>query len=498
VLLKNDGNLLPLVPAKVKTIAVFGPNAYPAQPVGGGSAGVRPFRATSVLEGIADDVGERATVTYAPGLPALSELADHTDFVTDASTAGKRGLTIERFVSDDLTGTPAEVGTEDHVNFGFEWPSYFGIPSKFRSVRWTGYYVAKTGGAYEAFIQGPGEDGAYRLFIDDRLVIDSWSSAVALVNQAVLDLAPGPHKVRLELRRTFGDPNVRLGIFSGASVVAPEVARLAAKADAAVIVVGFDPSSESEGADRSFRLPPGQDALIRAVLAANKNAIVVITSGGAVDMTGWIDRVPALLQAWYPGQEGGTALAQVLFGEVNPSGKLPVSFERRLDDNPAFKNYYPEPGAKRRVSYAEGVFVGYRHYDRSGTKPLFPFGFGLSYTTFGYSNLSVTPGTGDLAAPVKIAFDVTNTGSREGAEVCQVYIGDGHASAPRPVKELKGFTKVSLKPGETRHVVQTLDRRAFSYYDPQRRGWRAQPGAFAILVGGSSSSTPLQGVFTLR
>ena len=497
VLLRNEGTLLPLDKSKVKTVAVIGPDAYPGQPVGGGSAGVRPFQVVSFLEGIANTAGEAVKVTYSPGLPTLSDMADSTAFVTENSAAGKPGLKSDRFLSDDLTGKPAETVVETHVNFGYEWPSFFAVPSRFRSVRWTGYYVAKDAGKYEAFVQGPGEDGAYRLFVDDKLVVDNWSQVTALVNSAALDLSPGPHKVRLELRRTYGDPNVRLGIIHQASVVNPDVSTIASHADAVVVAVGFDSSSESEGADRTFHLPPGQDALIQAVLAANKNTIVVITSGGAVDMNAWIDRVPALLQSWYPGQEGGTALAQLLFGEISPSGKLPVSFERRFEDNAVYKSYYADPPESKKVKYTEGVFVGYRHFDKSSTKPLFPFAYGLSYTTFNYGHLSVTPQSGNLNEPVTVLFDVTNTGTREGAEVAQVYVGDAHAAVPRPIKELKGFAKVNLKPGETRRVMLTLDRRAFSYYDAQGKDWKAEPGEFSILVGGASDNTPLKGAFTL-
>jgi beta-glucosidase len=496
VLLKNDGNLLPLDKSKVKTLAIIGPDAYPGQPVGGGSAGVVPFHAMSFLEGVANYAGDGVKVTYSPGIPTLSDRADSTNFTTEVS-GGKPGLKFERFLKDDLSGNPAEEGIDTHVNFGFEWPSFYSIPSRFRSSRWTGYYVAKDAGTYDAFLQGPGEDGAYRLFVDDRLVVENWNRATALVNYATMDLAPGPHKIRLELRRYFGDPNLRLGIVNQASVVDPDVAATAGKADAVVVAVGFDPSSESEGADRTFRLPPGQDGLIQAVLAANQNVIVVVTSGGGVDMHAWVHRVPALLQSWYAGQEGGTALAQLLFGEVSPSGKLPVSFDRSFEENAVYKSYYADPTESKKVKYTEGVFVGYRHYDKSSTKPQFPFGYGLSYTTFRYSNLSVTPQSGNLSEVVSVSFDLTNTGTREGAEVAQLYVSDTHSTVPRPVKELKGFAKVNLKPGETRRVTLTLDRRAFSYYDAQKKDWQAQPGDFSLLVGGSSENAPLKGVFQL-
>jgi beta-glucosidase len=270
---------------------------------------------------------------------------------------------------------------------------------------------------------------------------------------------------------------------------------LASHADAVVLAVGFDASSEGESGDRTFHLPPGQDELINQIAAVNRNTIVVMTSGGGVDMTAWVDRVPALLQAWYPGQEGGTALAQLLFGEFNSSGRLPISMERRWEDNAVHDSYYPKDGEKK-VAYSEGVFVGYRHFDKSGIKPLFPFGFGLSYTTFAYKNLTVSPAAGDQ--PVTVAFDLTNTGTRAGAEVAQVYVGDRHAPVPRPAKELKGFEKVNLNPDETRHVQVKLDWRAFSYYDVKNRKWTVAPGDFDVYVARSAAQIELTGKVTLR
>jgi beta-glucosidase len=496
VLLKNDG-VLPLDRSTIRTIAVFGPDAYPTPPVGGGSAGVVPFHAVSFLEGLANSAGKSVTVTYSSGIPSLSEMADATELTT-AVSGGKPGLTSERFIADDLRGSLAETVVDAHLNFGFEWPSFYSIPSRFRSVRWTGFYVAKSAGKYEVFSQGPGEDGAYHVFIDDQLVLDNWLRATALVNHTPIELSAGPHKIRIELRRTFGDPNLRFGIVDPAAVVKPEVNVLASRADAVVVAVGFDGTSESEGSDRTFTLPPAQDALIAAALAANKKTVVVITSGGAVDMTSWIDHTPALLESWYPGQEAGTALADILFGEVNPSGKLPVTFDRTLEDSAVAHSYYADPPESKKVKYSEGVFVGYRHYDKAKSKPAFPFGYGLSYTTFKYSNLSVTPQAADLSSPVTVGFDVTNSGPRDGAEVAEVYVGDTHARVPRPVKELKGFSKVMLKPGETRHIQVSLDRRAFSYYDVDKKDWAATPGEFTILVGGSSDNTPLRGTFALK
>jgi beta-glucosidase len=293
-----------------------------------------------------------------------------------------------------------------------------------------------------------------------------------------------------------------MGIVRAGQFVSGNAKKMAASADVVVVAAGFDSESEAESADRTFRLPLGQDELIREMTATNKNTIVVMTSGGSVDMNSWIDRVPALVQAWYPGQEGGTALAEILFGDVNPSGRLPVTFERRWEDNPVHDSYYPEAGTKR-VVYKEGIFVGYRGYERAGTKPLFPFGFGLSYTTFKYSNLSIKPAgvagsNGDsFGLRYEVSFEVKNTGTREGADVAQVYLGGAQTKVPRPAKELKGFVKVSLRPGETKEVSVTLDSRSLSYYDVNAKQWRADPGVFNVLVGRSSAQIELQGKLTL-
>jgi beta-glucosidase len=492
VLLKNEGNLLPLDKTKIKTIAVIGPDAYPAVPVGGGSAAVNPFNAVSYLEGLAN-YPSKTRVLYDSGLPSLSEMAKQTRFVTESSGSAP-GLKVEYFASTDLSGAPNAKGTDKNLNYGDDNP----VPESLNSARWTGYYVAKEAGPYHVFIQSMGEQGGVRLYLDEKLVVDDWNRHPALLYDVPLNLTPGAHKVRVEACRTdsWNNPHLRLGIVAAASLVNPEARAIAASSDAVVVAVGFYRYSESEGSDRSFQLPIGQNELIEAMLAANKHVIIAVNAGGAVDMTAWINRTPALLQTWYPGQEGGTALAQILFGDFSPSGKLPVSFERRLEDNPTYPNYYPNDGDER-VKYNEGIFVGYRRYDKTGVKPLFPFGFGLSYTTFKFSGLAITPSSIAGDEPVTVSFSVTNTGNREGAEVAELYVSDHHANVPRPVKELKGFAKVNLKPGETQKVSITMDRRAFSYYDSKARQWRASPGEFGVMVGKSSAEIDLQGVLRL-
>lgn len=512
VLLKNESNLLPLSKTQTHSILVVGPDAFPGIPVGGGSAEVKPFNTVSYLEGLSAYLYPGTKVYYSQGIPTLSQLARETHFSTTAS-GSQPGLVEEAFSGDDLQGAPSETRTEPFIDFGPAdgWLPSIGrtsgppLPENAKSERWTGYFTPKAAGPYEFFVASTGEDGGYyRLSVDGKTVLDNWNDAYQLVGESTLTLDVKPHRVVLEHHgdsRWLGG-HLRLGVVDPSNVVLPEAKILAAKADAVVVAVGFDPETESEGADRTFALPPGQNALVGAMASANKKTIAVLTSGGNADMSAWLDSVPALIEAWYPGQEGGRALAEILVGDADPSGRLPVTFEREWDDNPVHDSYYPPPGSNR-VVYKEGVFVGYRGYEHDGIKPLYPFGFGLSYTKFNYSNLSILPiamkmPAGSNPGPrFEVSFDVRNSGAREGADVAQVYIGEPGAKIPRPPKELKGFSRVSLKPGETKHVSVVLDSRSFDYFDSNAKEWRADPTEYTVLVGRSSEQILLHGKITL-
>jgi beta-glucosidase len=275
-----------------------------------------------------------------------------------------------------------------------------------------------------------------------------------------------------------------------------EAVNAAAKADAAVIVVGRSAKLESEGFDiKSLDLPAGQDDLIEAVSKVNKNAVVVINAGGPVVMSRWIANVPAILDLWYGGQEGGNAIADILFGDANPSGKLPVSFVKEWKDSPAYGHY---PGENLQVEYAEGIYVGYRYFGKHKVEPLFPFGYGLSYTKFDYSDLKVSPDHVASGEPVEVSLRVHNGGSRSGAEVVELYVHDGHSSVDRPTQELKGFRRVDLAPGETKDIHFTLDRGAMAFYSTAKKDWVAEPGQFDVLVGSSSRDIKLKGSFNLE
>lgn len=283
----------------------------------------------------------------------------------------------------------------------------------------------------------------------------------------------------------------------------PELAKravAAAKTADVVVYVGglnHDKGFDCEGADRrDMKLPYGQDELIQKIVAANPKTVVVL-EGTMVEMDAWLDKVPALVEAWYPGMEGGNALARVLFGDVNPSGKLPATFPKKLSDTPAYA-FGPSayPGTNGTVTYAEGLLVGYRWYDAKHVEPQFPFGFGLSYTTFKYSNLKLIPaeGTNEI---VTVQFELENTGKRAGAEVAQLYVHEEHPRLMRPEKELKGFKKVFLQPGEKQAVSIPLNQAAFAYYDDGRKSWVAQNDRFEILTGSSSRDIRLRGYFKL-
>jgi beta-glucosidase len=490
VLLKNEG-LLPLDRARMKRIAVIGPRAQSPIPEGGGSAHVQAIVPGSFLDGIARAAGPTATISYAAGT-ANPTLTAH---LTTTAGGDRSGVTGEYFDNPTLAGKPSLTRIDPRVHFEWSERSSYrpGGPITRFSVRWTGYYQPRSSGEYTFHLAG-GEP--FRLFLDEELVIDEWQGREP-ARWRMMRLQGGKsYRVRIEHSVRSGTRTIRFAIAPGGNTALEEAVEVAAKADAVVLCVGFDADDEGEGSDRSFVLPEGQSELIRAITAANRKVAVVLTGGGNVDMSSWLEGTPALLHAFYPGQEGGVALGEILFGDVNPSGKLPVSFERRWRDNATADSYYDADGDGH-VAYREGVFLGYRHLEHQGIEPQFAFGHGLSYTTFRYSHLTVSPAAVAGDQQVTVSFDVTNSGKRSGAEVAQVYVGDRHARVPRPVKELKGFARTSLAPGRTGRLTVVLDRRAFSYYDAGEKRWRADPGDFEILVGGASDRIALTGKVSL-
>ncbi|HEY0462356.1 MAG TPA: glycoside hydrolase family 3 C-terminal domain-containing protein [Pyrinomonadaceae bacterium] len=501
VLLKNENSILPFDKTKIKSVAVIGPNAYPTAKLGGGSATIVPYNSVSFLEGISEQMGAAGSVVHADGITSVLKAINDTKFTSDAG-GNSPGLKFERFDNANLEGAPKSSGTERNIKTGAPFDLGALALGEFQiefvsafSTRWTGYYTPRAAGKHDLFVQQSGFSPAgFRLYVDDRLVADRWKLTNAVLEPYELDFSAQPHKIVVEFHAAtgFGNPMLRAGIVAQGSWVDGEAVEMAKKSDAVVLAVGFDALTESEGFDRTFALPPGQTELIKAITAVNKNTVVVITSGGGVDMTPWLDGTRGVLQAWYSGQEGGTALGEILFGKVNPSGHLPATFERRAEDNPTFNNYYETPGTNK-IEYREGIFVGYRGYEKNNVKPLFPFGYGLSYTTFKYENFAAQSLGGER---YEVSFDVTNTGKLDGAAVPQLYVAERAPTLPRPVKELKGFSKINLKAGQTGRVTIPLDFRSFAFYDAAARQWRANPGKYDILIGSSSANIELKGEIT--
>jgi len=486
VLLKNERALLPLDANRLRSIAVIGPNASVARLGGGGSAQVAPSYSVSPLEGIKKRVGDQVRVDYAPGLMALEDTEVIPAENLRTPDGRSQGLQGEYFANVELKGEPALRRVDPRVDFRWATGSPApGLPSDQFSTRFTGSLVANRSGYYSLSLSS--NDGG-RLYLDDKPLINLWADHATMTGAAIVELKAGePRRLRIEHYESYGNADVRLGwrrIEEGTMRTAVEAAR---RADVAVVFAGLSDATETEALDRpDLYLPAGQDELIAAVARANPRTVVVLNSGGPIVPRGWLDAVPAVVQAFYLGQEGGNALAEILFGDASPSGRLPASWPRRWKDSHAFGRY---PGSGGSVSYTEGLLVGYRWFDAKRIEPLFPFGHGLSYTRFEYSGLKLTREGTD----VTVEFDVRNAGARAGAEVAQVYVSDVESSLPRPPKELKGFTKVFLKPGERKKVTVSLSASAFSFYDPARGGWVLEPGDFQIMVGASSRDIRLEG-----
>ncbi len=490
-MLKNDGRLLPLNADRVKTIAIIGPDAYPAVPGAGGSSDTTAFAPVSFLTGVSDYLGTRVKVLYARGLPSVEDIFKETRF-EDAS--GKSTLKEEVFDNSEFSGT----GNSSMPTSVAEWKASMWTPAakQPKSVRWTGRYTPQTSGKYLFLVAAGGED-TWELSVQGKPVLQQPKSEGQAPLSTELDLQAGtPIDVQLNYKPSSDSIRIGFGIHAAADLVSDDAKKIAASADVVLIPVGFDTATESEGFDRTFDLPWGQDALIEAIAAANKKVVVTITAGGGVNMEPWLNDVPAVLQNWYPGQAGGRAMAEVLFGESAPEGRLPMTFETAWAENPVHDHYYPEKGTQPpTVKYAEGVFVGYRYYTSENKKPLFPFGYGLTYTTFRYGNLQVSSKQSSGDTPIHVTFDVTNTGTRAGAAVAQLYVGDPSATVKRPLKELKGFKKVMLQAGETQQISLTLDKRALSYWSDAAHAWQVDPGRFMVYAGASSEDTPLSAEF---
>jgi beta-glucosidase len=494
VLLKNDG-VLPLQASKIKTIAVIGPDAHPAIPGGGGSAFTTPFIASSFLTGLSDELAGKVKVLYARGLPAPDTVFKETDFSTPE---GKPGLRMETYPNQNFGGTPA-TDLVRHVNH-WKFEMWVAASPTRQSIRWSGTFLPSKSGSYLVLAAAASHD-TYRVEVDGRevLVQQRREGQSPQAGQITLT-ANHPVQVVVEYKPDSSNLRMGFGIKAIDDLIVPGVKQLAAAADAVIVSVGFDPTSEAEGLDRSFALPWGQAALINAMAAANPKTIVNVTAGGGFETASWLENSAALIHNWYPGQEGGRALAQILLGQYSPEGKLPISFERQWEDNPVHHSYYPnstQPGHELDVNFSEGLMVGYRYYTSQRRQPLFPFGFGLSYSSFELSDLQLSSERRSAASlkesPLAVSVEAKNTGHTAAAEVVQVYVSNPSSRVACPERELRTFAKVRLGPGESKRVILQLGDRAFAYFDTTSHDWRIDPGAFQIHAGFSSANTPLTG-----
>ncbi len=489
VLLKNDG-VLPLKPQEIKTIAVIGPNALKGQYMGGGSASLNPHYVVHPLEGIEAALGDEKQVNYAKGchthkfLPAIpSNLFKEND-----------GFQVDFYDGQEFDGKPIETkilkGNKFWAmgGFGLDIVSQSKRPSL--SVRFTGELQPEFSGEYdfEIFSIGPS-----RLSINGETQIDNWTSQDPGDAFFGMGSAPKRKTISFEEGKTYlleveykwegRFPAVQIGMQAPDQFDLMEEAKSTAKeADAVILIVGTNSDWETEGNDRSnLDLPSNQDELIEEVCKLNKNTVVVLNTGSPCLMP-WVEKAGSILQCWFPGQEFGNSLSDIIFGKINPSGKLPTTFPKSIEDTPAYATY---PGKDLQMDYEEGLYIGYRWYDKKEIDPLFPFGHGLSYTSFDYSNLRAIPPKGN-ASVAAFEFEISNTGDVAGKEVIQGYVNVPDSKIDRPRKELKKFTKIYLEPGETQKVKFELSERELSFWNVDLHAWQVEPAEYIFEIGASA------------
>ncbi|MGH7022260.1 MAG: glycoside hydrolase family 3 C-terminal domain-containing protein [Caulobacteraceae bacterium] len=505
VLLKNEAELLPFDARELASVAVIGPNAAARRIQGGGSSHVRPGRRTSMLQAIEELLAGETEVVFAEGgdnepVPPAARAA----MFSPDEARGSAGLLVEYFAGRGFEAAPFHAGAEREIGKLVSTNSMDRVGEGLGALRWSGWLWPERDGRHELSLRAP---GAGRVLLDGEVLIDGATSATyddwdvgghpAPRRIAAVDLVAGRgysivvEYIRPEKTAGITWEYVAIGLRQPTGSI-EAAAEMAARCDAAIVVIGAASISEGEGYDRAdLELPGDQNALVEAVLAANPRTAIVLV-GGAPYALPWIDHAPAVLEAWLGGEEGPDAAARILFGRAEPSGRLPVTFPRRIEDTPAH-GWYP---GDEKVVYGEGLFVGYRHFDRAPASAMFPFGHGLTYTRFAYSDLAA-PEEAAAGEDVEVAFTLANVGQRSGAETAQLYVRPRGPSVERPVKELKGFAKVALAPGELRRVKLTLTARDFSYWDVEAGAWRVEAGSYDLLIGCSAADIELQATVRL-
>ncbi|MFL6333419.1 MAG: glycoside hydrolase family 3 C-terminal domain-containing protein [Pyrinomonadaceae bacterium] len=479
VLLKNEKNALPLR-KDVQSIAVIGPNADSLEVLLGNYHGI-PSKWTTPLEGIRRKVSPRTRVTYALGTTLTGDaiLPVPASALYQNADRSARGLQGEYFDNKDLQERPVATRTDEQLNFDwFTDAPVAGINTDNFSARWTGYFVPPASGRYQFGVRA---DDGVRVFLDDRPIVDSWRDGSTRTLTQAIDFEAGrAYKLRVEYYERYASATAKL-VWGppGLNVSLREEALKAAReADVVVMALGLSPSLEGEemdvkvkgfsGGDRtSLDLPDAQEDLLKAVVATGKPVVLVLVNGGALAVNWAQANVPAIVEAWYPGEEGGTALADVLFGDYNPAGRLPVTFYKSVEQLPPFEDYRMEG---RTYRYFRG-------------EPLYPFGHGLSYTRFEYSNPTASRIVVRAGSGLTVSADVQNVGPRAGDEVVQLYLTDVKASAPVPVRALKGVRRVHLKPGEKRRVTFNLTPGDLMMVDEKGKR-RLEEGEFRFSIGG--------------
>lgn len=495
VLLKNSTNILPLDAGKIRKLLVVGPNADKEHRGAGGSGGVMSPYEITPLQGLRNVLGDK--VTYIAGYTFEGAIAFPGRYLVTAE--GEEGVMGEYFDNPNLEGAPVVTGVSKAIDF--KWGSaMFGLPSDPKmptnnlSARFTGKVKAPVSGKVKL---GVSADDGVRLWLNDKLIIDQWKKGIHNKLEEV-ELTEGQlYDLKVEYFDAGGKAHLTL-VWEDPRQDRERAYAEAKDADAVIFVGGTNHSYDTEGGwgESAHDIPNleligPQAELISKLAEINKNTIVVLVNGSVVRMEQWIDSVPAVLEAWYAGQEAGNSIADILFGKVNPSGKLTATFGKELKDYACHAlGLYPGKlgplSADPHTDYKEGLFIGYRWFDAKEIEPRFPFGYGLSYTTFKLEAPRVSAKEFKLTDTLRVSLEVTNTGKVAGAEVVQLYLTDKESSVTRPSQELKAFKKVFLQPGETKEVTMELKERDFSFWHPDTKTWTAEPGEFEIRIGTSS------------
>ncbi|MFH1198310.1 MAG: glycoside hydrolase family 3 C-terminal domain-containing protein [bacterium] len=492
VMLKNDNGILPIDKNKIKSIAVIGPNAGVARTGGGGSSMVSPDYSISPLQALKEKLGSSVQINFSQAIRFSGETAAipvENLFVDKECT--QHGLKAKYYVNEKFEGNPKVERIDSQIKCFWQGGSPVdGIGEDHFSVQWEGYLQAPKGGEYSLELSS--DDGS-RMFIDDELVIDNWGDhGLDTKSYEIKMEANEIHKIKVEFYENGGDATVILSWQLPGVNLMDEAISAAKNSDVALLFVGTTFRFESEGFDRpDLYLPDGQEELIKAVTEVNPNTVVILTTGSPVLMDSWIGKVNGMIETWFAGEYIGEAAAQVLFGEYNPSGKLPITFPKSWEDCSAYPTYKAMSGT---TNYDDGIYVGYRHFDKKNIEPLFPFGFGLSYTKFAYGNLIVSR-EGDSFT---VKFEMTNSGNIAGSETAQLYISAIDSKIDKPVKELKGFIKTELKPGETKSEVFKFHKSNLAYYDVNSKSWKVESGKYKVMVGSSSRDILLESEITVE